>query len=351
MPPDDTVPPPPIDSAAVPAAAYDWQKVAGRVAVVVVLVLVAASFYTARKPTAQLGDFGAYYRGGQAVAAGRSPYTLDPRYGALGAYMYCPAFCYVACRPLGFLSYVPSMRTFLTANWLVTVAAVALSVHLLRVGRAVPIDWPALRSPTAADPNRGGAFWAGLIGCAASGTYLWSDLHNGQVGTLLLLACLGWLALTLAGWPVLGGVCLSLAVGLKLYPMLLAPYLLLRRQWWPGLIGLAIGLVLQFFVPAPFARPAGLLALHEEWLRFLMKTQVPWQTIRSANQSLLGVLARTPSVSDGWDLFSQARLDALQHVYPVIVVVLTLALYGGLFLRRRRRWRCAARPRWHRSRR
>ena len=326
----------------------------------VVTALVIASFIQARKPTAQLADFGAYYRAGQAVVADRSPYTLDAKFGALGAYMYCPAFAHLVCRPLAHLRYVGAMRAFLTVNWLATAAAVALSLRLLRTepgragprraqpaSRARPTDSPSavdptrieLRSPRAEDgpaPSSVSAhpLWVGLLALAAVGTYLWADLHNGQVGTLLLLACLGWLALTLADRPILGGVALSLAVGLKIYPLLLAPYLLLRRRWWPGLIGLAIGLLVQFVTPALFVGPRGLLPLHREWLQFCLQTQVPMQTFRAGNQSLLGVLARTPPVSDGVHLFSPSHLDQLQHAYPAIVLAVTAALYVLLWSRR-----------------
>ena len=283
------------------------------IAVLVVVVVAAVSYWQTRKPTAQLGDFGAYYRAGQAVVAGRSPYTLDAKYGALGAYMYCPAFAHLVCRPLAHLPYVWAMRVFLTINWLATVGAVTISLRLA---------------------GRPGLF-AGLIGVAAVGLYLWADLHNGQVGTLLLLACLAWLALTLSGRPVLGGIALALAVGLKIYPLLLAPYLLLRRKWWPGLIGLAVGLLMQFAAPSPFIGARNLWPLHRQWLTFCVDTQLPEQTYRAGNQSLLGVLARTRRISNGFTCSPGPRLESLQHVYPAVVLAVTAGLYGLLLARRR----------------
>ena len=286
------------------------------VAAVVVAVLVVVSLVQARKLTAQLGDFGAYYRAGQAVVAGRTPYALSPKFGAFGGYMYCPAFAHVVCRPLAWLPYVSAMRVFLAVNWMATAGVVALSVRL--VGG---------RSPTV-------RFVIGAVACAAVGSYLWADLHNGQVGTLLLLACLGWISLTLAGRPVAGGLCLSLAVGLKIYPLLLGPYLLLRRRWWPGLIGLAVGLAVQFVVPVLFVGPSGMLPLHREWLRFCMDTQVVEQTIRTGNQSLLGVLARLPWISDGVHVASDRRLALLERGYPLVVLAVTAAIYGAIVVRR-----------------
>jgi hypothetical protein len=323
----------PLDYATAPRRSA-MRAVLVALATAVVVGLVIATFVQVRKPTAQLSDFGAYYRAGQAVAAGRSPYTLDAKYGELGAYMYCPAFAHVVCRPLAGLTYVWAMRAFLAINWLATAAVVALSLRLVRTE-------PGCVGPRRAQPASDVAqpvdpFWVGVIACCSAGTYLWADLQTGLVATLLLLACLGWLSLTLAGRPVLGGLSLSLAVGLKIYPLLLAPYLLLRRQWWPGLIGLAAGLLLQFATPAMFVGSRGLLPLHREWLRFCLDTQLPAQTIRTGNQSLLGVLARTQPISDGVHVFSPAHLQALERAYPAVVVLVTIALYVGHWVRRNR---------------
>ncbi len=284
--------------------------------------MVILSFLQARKHDAQLADFGAYYRAGQYVAAGGTPYQLDRKFRELGAYMYCPAFAYAACRPLAALPYPWAVRAFMVVNWGATIGAVGLGLRLVK-----------------RPPHSGGltdGFWVGVIACAAVGMYLWSDIHNGQVGTLLLLCCLGWLALTLAGWPIVGGMLLALAVGMKIYPLLLLPYLLLRRQWWPGLTGVAIGLAILFVTPALFVGSHGLLPLHREWLKFCVDTQLPMQTYRAGNESLLGVLARTPGVSDGVHLFSPDHLAALQHAYPAIVIVMTAGLYGLLASRRTR---------------
>ena len=319
-----------------------WAKVA---AAVVVAVVVWLSVHGVRKPTAQLGDFGAYYRAGGYVAAGGSPYQLDPKFRELGAYVYAPAFAYVVCRPLAALPYVWAMRAFVAINWAATAGAVWLSLRLLEQSRAVSARGDRRSRPSPEDagsagpgPTRPGSvqanrFWVGAIACVAVGSYLYADLHNGQVGTLLLVSCLAWATLTLAGRPALGGACLSVAVGLKIYPLLLAPYLL-QRRWWPGLIGLAVGLGVLFVTPSLFVGGRGLLPLHREWLRFCLATQRPDQTVRTGNQSLLGVLARTPPVSDGVHLYSTGRLHGLEHAYPIVVLAVTAALFGLLVWRR-----------------
>ena len=296
-----------------PALADSVLGVAKAVAAVVVAALVVFSFLGVRKPTAQQGDFGAYYRAGQSVVADRSPYTLDPHFGDQGAYMYCPAFAHLVCRPLAHLSYLNAKRVFVGLNWVAAVGVVALSLRL--AGRP--------------------GFYVGVIACIAVGPYLWANFHNGQVGTLLLLACLGWVVLTIGGQPFLGGMSLSLAVGLKIYPLLLGPYLLLRRRWWPGLLGLAAGLAVQFALPAVFVGPRAVPALHREWIAFCLHTQSVPQTIRWGNDALLGVLARTPWVSDGVHVYSAAHLATLERLYPAVVLAITAAVFALILVRRR----------------
>ena len=275
-----------------------------------------ATFFSTRRPDVQDQDFGAYYRAGQAVAAGVSPYTIDS-HGPLGAYMYAPVFAHFAFRYFAALPYLWAVRLFLLINWIATVACVWLCLRLIR------------------SPNRD-LFWLGLIALVPTGDYLKANLHNGQVGTLLLLACLIWLNLMLSGRCFLGGLVLSLAVGLKLYPALLVPYLLLRKDW-RGIAGVTIGILILFAAPAAFVGWHRVIPLHTEWLRFCVSTQITDQTTRSGNQSLLAVLARLPFITDGKQrLVSAANLANLLKIYPLIVVAITGVIYAGLYLSNRK---------------
>jgi hypothetical protein len=286
--------------------------IAQGIVIAIIVGLICATFYSTRKPDVQDQDFGAYYRAGQAVAAGRSPYALGS-HGNLGAYMYAPVFAHVVFRYFAALPYQWAARVFLAVNWLSSAACVSLCIRLVR------------------STNRD-RFWLAVLAVLPTGTYLWANLHNGQVGTLLLLACLIWLQLTFVGRSFFGGMVLSLAVALKLYPALLLPYLLLRRDW-RGLGGVAAGLLLLMAAPALFVGVTRVLPLHAEWLKFCVTTQTADQTIRTGNQSLLGVLARLPFVSDGnQKQWSADHLATLMHLYPLIVLAITAVLYGWLFL-------------------
>jgi hypothetical protein len=290
-----------------------WWTTRGIALAIFVGVLI-ASFLGTRKPDTQDSDFGAYYRAGAAVDAGRTPYSLDPAHGGpTGAYMYAPVFADYPFRCLSRLRYLWAVRVFMAVNWIATGLVVWLCLRFV--------------------PRTIDRFAVGCVAMAAAGTYLWADIHNGQVGTLLLLACLLWVTLTLAGRSFWGGIVLSLAVALKLYPALLLPYLILRRDV-RGLIGAAVGLVLLVSLPAFTVGPSQVIPLHRQWLKFCVDTQTADQTVRSGNQSLLGVLGRTPWVSDSRQRFDAGAVATLQKLYPVIVIAGTGLVYWLIIVRR-----------------
>jgi hypothetical protein len=281
----------------------------------VVVGFFVATFLGTRKPDTQDQDFGAYYRAGQAAIAGRSPYVIDS-HGPLGAYMYAPVFAITFFRLLAYLPYLWAVRTFMLLNWVATLLCVRLCLGLFR------------------KPGRD-LLLLGVVALLPTFDYLKANLHNGQVGTLLLLCCVGWLCLMLNGRSLLGGLVLSVAVALKLYPALLVPYLLLRRDW-KGIAGVTLGTALIFCVPAIFVGLQNLIPLHVQWLKFCMSTQIANQTIRTGNQSLLGVLARLPAITNGRQgLVSADNLQKLIHVYPLIVLLISGGIYIFLFLAKR----------------
>jgi hypothetical protein len=286
------------------------------IAAAVVLGLMIASFFGTRKPDAQQQDFGAYYHAGRDVAAGLTPYNQDKAHGGpTGAFMYAPVFADYPFRLISTLPYLWAVRVFMAINWIASAMCVWLCLRTVPIG----VD----------------RFAVGCVALASAGTYLWADIHNGQVGTLLFLACLGWMTLHLAGRPFLGGLSLSFAVALKLYPALLVPYLVLRKDI-RGLAGVAVGLAVLLISPALTVGPGRLVAVHREWLKFCVATQTDNQTVRVGNQSLLGVLGRLPWVTDSRERSDPAAVARLEKIYPFVVVIGTAPLYALVWFTRRR---------------
>jgi hypothetical protein len=255
-------------------------------------------------PDCQDLDFGSYYRAGSAVLRGETPYAMD-HHGPLGIYAYAPAYAYLFA-PLSCLDYFWACRLWMALNWLATLACVLLALDLLGVARAD--RWPVA-----------------LLAVAATAAYLWANVRVGQVGAIMLLGCLGWAVCRRRGRPFVGGLALAAACALKLAPGVLVVYLALRRDL-RGLAGVFVGGLALALLPAAWVGIEGTVRLHEEWTRQTTATQIPQQTFRPGNQSLLAQLARLPAVSDGHTLASAENLERLYRSYPVLV----LALAAGL---------------------
>jgi hypothetical protein len=286
---------------------------------------VAFSFWgTVGKPDCQDMDFGAYHRAGAAVARGETPYTVD-KHGPLGVYPYAPAYAYFFM-PLSCLDYLWACRLWMALNWLATAAACFLAVRLLR-GRDQKDEsaWPSL-----------------AIALLAVGAYVWANVRMGQVAMLMVLAVLGWAWCQRRGQRFVGGLLLAAACALKLAPGVLLPYLLLRRDL-RGLAGVMVGTAVLFLVPTPWVGWDGSVELHRQWVRHTADTQIPAQTCRRGNQSLLGQLARLPTISSGDVCIAPENLASLSSLYLPLVVALGIALYGWVFWSLRRPGLSAAR--------
>ncbi|HYT92418.1 MAG TPA: glycosyltransferase family 87 protein, partial [Gemmataceae bacterium] len=285
---------------------------------------------TIGKPDCQDMDFGAYYRAAVAVGRGESPYTLDeedqrcpPRakrlegYPSFGAFPYMPAYAYLLSL-LRHLDYLWACRLWMLLNWLAVAAAFWLSLSLALGGRATSSQvWGILL----------------LAGVPIAG-YLWACVRLGQIALWMTVGCLGWAWCQQRGRPFIGGLMLAAASALKLAPLALVPYLILQRDR-RGLAGVAVGAVVIGLLPVAWVGWEGTLRLHQEWVHHTIATDVPLQTYRPGNQSLLGLLARLPLVSDGHELLAPENLAALKRVHPGLLAALAGALYGWILWSRR----------------
>jgi hypothetical protein len=263
----------------------------------------------------QDADFGVYYHAAQAVVRGESPYVVGQSY--LGTYVYAPAFAFLFI-PFQWLPYIWACRLWLALNWGMSLGCVVLAWRLLRRNESErPV--PAL-------------YWLAAIPLVE---YFWANLRVGQTGALLTFCCLGWAVLGQGGRPIRAGLLLAGACALKVAPALLIPFMFMRRDW-RALAGLVAGCVMFLAIPVPWVGFDGTVRLHSEWARHTLHTQIPEQTFRPGNQSLLGQLARLPGISNGTAIISAENLERLHRVYPILVVLPTAVVYVWLFWRGQR---------------
>lgn len=253
-------------------------------------------------------DFDEYHRAGMRVSAGESPYQLDDL-GIWHTYRYPPAFAYLMI-PLAQLDVAWAGRFWFACNWLMLGGCLALGLYLV----FGPRPWPASASTLA------------LISLGACSYYICANLYQGQVALAMTLTCLGWAACQRAGWRFSSGLLLAAGCDLKLAPIVLAPYLLVRKDW-RGVAGLALGTSVFLLTPVPWVGVEGTIRMHQDWLQFVKDTQVPVHNCRPGNQGLMGMLARSPQVSNGDYCYSDANMATLQQAYPFVVAALFAAFY------------------------
>src|SRR5262249_28065172 len=155
-------------------------------------------------------------------------------------------------------------------------------------------------------------------------SYFWNNISAGQLGALMVALCLAWAVCQRQGRSFLGGIFLALATALKLAPALLIPYLIVRRDW-RGLACFFVGGLARVLAPPPGRGLNGAIGLNVKWPRHCNNTQIGAQTCRIENQSMLGMLARLPTID----------YRMLQQVYPLILLVLAGAAYAWIICCRR----------------
>ena len=266
----------------------------------------------------QKADFDAYHRAAVKVSQGKNPYVLD-EFGVWFAYRYPPALAYLMT-PLGHLDVGWAGRIWFVGNWLALVGCLLLSLSLV-LG---PRPWPAETGAVA------------LLALYVCSCYTNQTLFQGQVSLLMVLACLGWAVCQRAGRNFSGGVLLAAGCALKLAPIVLVPYLVIRKDW-RGLAGLVAGGLFFVLIPAPWVGVDGTVRLHLDWFRHAKVTQAPYMNYRVGNQGLMGMLSRLPPVSNGAVCYSATNLAALENSYPFLVAGLAAALYGWILRDRRAR--------------
>lgn len=121
-----------------------------------------------------------------------------------------------------------------------------------------------------------------------------NDLAQGNVNLLLLWLTLAGCWLCARGWQIAAGALISVAVCVKVAPVLILVYFL-YKGWWRPLVGAAAGVLVCFVVwPALWFGWAENLRLLGEWYQAVVAGFLERGAVRSehGNQALVGVLNR-----------------------------------------------------------
>lgn len=204
-------------------------------------------------------DFEVYYRASQAFANGSKIYGLAFGLDS-GYYKYSPFALYLFL-PLSLLPFAIAKIIFFLLISAAVITTLILSAHLLQY---------TLES---AKTYSNGMLFI-VLGIVSSQVF--RELHLGNVNMILLLITLIILYYILSGKQLAAGILFALVLFVKPHFIILAPLLLLRKQYKLIAISL-LSLTLGSLLPALVTGISENIFLHKEW----------FQTMQDHNKSLL----------------------------------------------------------------
>jgi hypothetical protein len=224
-------------------------------AVFLALVAVQETTMLLLMATSSGNDFEPYWNGARSVAAGASPYAwlAENRPQDVPDYIYPPLLAILLAPLTRVLDYAA-----LRGVWLVG--------SLVCIAVAVPLIW---RSSGLRWHQHGRLALLAALALLPSTTWA---LGSGQLSPLLLLVVAGAYAAVVGGRPAVAGGLAAVGAALKVFPLLIGGYLLLRGQWRGVAAAIGVGLALlgvSLVVvgwPAHWAYLGGVVPLQGRWL-------------------------------------------------------------------------------------
>jgi hypothetical protein len=236
-------------------------------------------------------DFPVYYAAGRSLLSGRSDlYAPDFAMGRVMGYRY-PPFFVIALAPL----------------WLAPYSVAAYIWYLLSVLEIMGCVLIVTR--TFAPLQASKKIW--ILVALATAQYFVMVLHYGNAHLLAIFLLFASLYFFLQRKDVVAGLLMALAITIKLTPVLLLPYLALKRKWKP-LVAVCVFLIAINLMPSAYFGFRGNNELLAGWYRHVVASQEFHEDNGPINLSLKGQLRRYLSPVD----YSQ-RVDGDVH-YPAI---------------------------------
>lgn len=285
------------------------------------------------------GDVQVFFRAGWAVWTGYPLYEVTDHHG--WTYHYPPTFALFMgpfANPLpGYPqpAWALPFAAAVVAWYLINAACLLLSLH-------VWANALERHRPAAAKPSFLQGSWALRLGpLLALLPFVGDGLGRGQPAPVLLLLVVVFLALYVEQRPAAAAFAFALAITIKVFPLVLALFPALRRDWkfvaWAG----GWGLLLLVGVPVACLGPAATFDLYrtmfvEQFAGIVsgaMSTKIASEVSPGAYSSI-GVGAVAARIAAGGAFYTSplpAWASAFQLVFDAIVVVAVAALGRGGF--------------------
>jgi hypothetical protein len=254
----------------------------GRLGQVVMLLLAALILFLAgRHFSYRSTDFIVYHQAAKSFLAGRTDlYSATFAWGPPMLYVYPPLFLLLVF-PLGWLSFANAFGIWFAGLALATGLLIVLAYR----------EWRPLRV---------GEYWLIVVTLAAVPVLYALRTGNAHLGVVLL---------TLAGliawskertWAA--SICLALAGAIKIFPLFLLPFFIVRREWKLSLRLISLS-CLFWAVPMAYYGPRQSISLYRNWFASVPADVQRFESLHQMDYSLTGATRRWLSHVD----YSQQR--------------------------------------------
>lgn len=223
-------------------------------------------------------DFPVYYLAGKSLMHGRLDlYSPTFSGGALMDYRYPPFFL----TAFGWLGLLPYMWAAYIWYWLCILQIAGCVFILRRASKRQGIDHDGGQNEK--------AVW--LVALFAVGQYFVAILHYGNAHLLMTFLLFGSFYMALRHKDCAGGLLLSLAITIKIIPLIAIPYFVLKQRWkflmYTGMFLLILNLMPALYFG--FNKNAVLL---QTWVEHVVLNQDAHEENSQINLSLKGQLRR-----------------------------------------------------------
>ncbi len=246
------------------------------------------------KALPRMPDVEVYWRAGARAAAAEPLYRPgDAEY----QFKYFPAFAVLAI-PLGLLPLTAAKAAWFALSAAALVALLPLSASLAE--RRQPL-------------------WL-LIGAllVALGKYYAEDLVLGQINTVVALVTTAAVLAFRASREAVGGALIAVAIVLKPYALILAPWIVARRRPYATAAMMA-GLIIACLLPIAIYGFDGTVSLHREWWRTVTST-TEGTLLHSDNVSLASLWAKRVGIGSTATTLAIASSVALLLAAALVVI-------------------------------
>jgi alpha-1,2-mannosyltransferase len=297
------------------------------------IVILAAGLYFAGKsgsnPVDYRNDFNVFYHAAREVLAGRDPYQSSV--GDWTPYLYSPLLA-VALAPLALLPLPVAAYVWFLINAVSTIAAALMSARLAHD------DQQRLSDSTNEAAEAAGGHGGHVVPLVAAlsllvvARFVLDNFSLGQVNPLVAALAAAHVYLYSRDKKIGSALALSIAVSIKLTPLVLIAYHVARRRWKFAAAALAtcVALTALSFVPLGSRAPEAF----QVFVNRTIKNEQGYDLADAGNQSLRGALARLTAASTG--TLDQAATDLSRRPFDTLTLLVSFLLLAVAMIAARR---------------